>query len=151
MAETPRLGVIGIVVTLAGIAARLVLAGPPQTGTGKAVTAAQEQRTAKVSCRAASERRLENVHLEVAAGDAITAEGGCTLVIRNSTIVAPGWGIVVQGGAEITIEHSTIQGGTGSLSIEDGGEVTIQGSTFKGRIAKRPEGQLTNKGGNTLP
>jgi len=30
------------------------------------------------------------VHLEVAAGDAITAEAGCTLVIRKNTIVAPG-------------------------------------------------------------
>ena len=54
----------------------------------------------------------------------------------------------MQGGAEITIERSTIQGGAGAMSIEDGGEVTAQGSTFRGRVSKRPEGKLTDNGGN---
>jgi len=81
-----RLGVIATGVALTTLAGRAEPPGPPQAGAGKSASAPQEHRTAKVSCRAASDRRLENVHLEVAAGDAITAEGGCTLVIRVSSI-----------------------------------------------------------------
>ena len=118
---------------------------------GKSGQAVQQRRTEPVRCRAATEQRLDNVFLDVAAGDAIVAEGGCTLTIRRSRVAAPGWALVVEGGAEIVIEDSVIEGRGGSMNIADGGEVSSARSTFKGRIARRPDAKFVDKGGNTLP
>ena len=109
------------------------------------------RRTTPVFCRAASEMRLDNVFLDIATGDAIDAEGGCTLLIRHSQVkAASGWGLIVQGGATIVIEDSVIEGRSGSMSIQDGGEVSAKDSTFRGRFARRPEAEFTDKGGNTF-
>jgi hypothetical protein len=133
------------------VAAGLLVGAVLVAQDGKSGKAGQQRRTEPVRCRAATEQRLDHVFLDVATGDAIVAEGGCTLIIRHSRVAAPGWALVVEGGAEIVIEDSVIEGRGGSMNIADGGEVSSARSTFTGRIARRPEAKFVDKGGNTLP
>lgn len=127
-----------------------VRTGEPQAGAKTTAAGDKTRRTTPVFCRAASEVRLDNVFLDVAGGDAINAEGGCTLYIRHTHVSAGGWGLIVQGGATIVIEDSVIEGRSGSMSIQDGGEVSSLSSTFRGRFARRPEAEFTDKGGNSF-
>ena len=125
-------------------------AGGAAAGGGATAAREKTKRTSPVFCRAASEVRLDNVYLDVAGGDAINAEGGCTLWIRHSHVSAGGWGLIVQGGATIIIEDSLIEGRTGSMNIQDGGEVSSLASTFRGRFTRRPEAEFKDKGGNNF-
>ena len=125
-------------------------AGGAAAGGGTTAAREKTKRTSPVFCRAASEVRLDNVFLDVAGGDAINAEGGCTLWIRHSHVSAGGWGLIVQGGATIIIEDSLIEGRTGSMNIQDGGEVSSLASTFRGRFTRRPEAEFKDKGGNNF-
>jgi hypothetical protein len=136
-------------VTLGAGGAKVAPRQPPAGGRTAAADN-KTRRTSPVFCRAASEVRLDNVFLDVAGGDAINAEGGCTLWIRHSQVSAGGWGLIVQGGATIVIENSVIEGRSGSMSIQDGGEVSSLSSTFRGRFARRPEAEFTDKGGNSF-
>jgi hypothetical protein len=83
-----------------------------------------------------------------AAGDAITARGGCELHITNSRISAGGTALTVLD-ATVHISNSELQGDDGSLTASSAARIFIRNTRFTGLARRDPKASIRDQGGTT--